>query len=165
MIINPPKHFPQRGIQLVANSKEQLNRTHDDTNAYTNQRSGSQTRSLYLDQIKAVVVTFVIALHVPMAFGMGWFGIRLSGLIESDPLFKGFFTWYSYIINSFIMYMMFLISGYFVPRSVAKKGVLRYLKERLIRLGIPFLVGLLLINNASYLGPPEKLKTTAAQWF
>ena len=44
----------------------------------------------------------------------------------------------------------FLMSSYFVPRSVAKKGVATYLKERLIRLGIPFLVGLLLINNQAY---------------
>ena len=49
------------------------------------------------------------------------------------------------------MYTMFLISGYFVPRSVHKKGVLRYLKGRLLRLGIPFLTGLLLLNNASKL--------------
>lgn len=52
--------------------------------------------------------------------------------------------------NTFYMCMLFLISGYFVSRSVAKKGVSSYLRERLIRLGVPFLVGLLLINNLSF---------------
>ena len=44
---------------------------------------------------------------------------------------------------------MFLISGYFVPSSVHKKGVLRYLQGRLQRLGIPLVTGMLLINNSS----------------
>ncbi len=107
-------------------------------------------RSLYLDQIKAVVVALVIALHVPIAFGggIGWLGVRIPVEESVGPFFKGFFTWYMYAINSFIMPMMFLISGYFVPRSVHKKGVVHYLKDRLFRLGVPFLVGMLLINNS-----------------
>lgn len=109
-------------------------------------------RSLYLDQIKAFIVALVIALHVPMAFdGIGWIGVRIPVEGTVGPFFKGFFAWYGYAINSFIMYMMFLISGYFVPRSVHKKGVKRYLKDRLLRLGVPFLVGMMLINNSSLL--------------
>ena len=106
-------------------------------------------RSLYLDQIKAVIVALVIALHVPIAFSVGWIGVRIpvEGIV--GPFFTGFFRWYGYAINSFIMPMMFLISGYFVPRSVHKKGILRYLQGRLQRLGIPLVAGMLLINNSS----------------
>ena len=109
----------------------------------------SLKRSLYLDQIKAVIVALVIALHVPIAFSFGWIGVRIpvEGIV--GPFFTGFFRWYGYAINSFIMPMMFLISGYFVPRSVHKKGVLRYLQGRLQRLGIPLVAGMLLINNSS----------------
>lgn len=49
------------------------------------------------------------------------------------------------------MCMLFLLSGYFVPRSVHKKGIARYLKDRLLRIGVPFIIGLLLINNAAVL--------------
>ena len=109
-------------------------------------------RSLYLDQIKAVMVALVIAIHVPFTFSdMGWMGARIPIEGTVGPVFGGFFRWYMYAINSFIMPMMFLISGYFVPRSVHKKGVARYLKDRLARLGIPFLAGILLINNGSVL--------------
>ena len=113
------------------------------------QLSMSLKRSLYLDQIKAVIVALVIALHVPIAFSFGWIGVRIpvEGIV--GPFFTGFFRWYGYAINSFIMPMMFLISGYFVPRSVHKKGVLRYLQGRLQRLGIPLVAGMLLINNSS----------------
>ena len=76
-------------------------------------------RSCYLDQIKAVIVALVIALHVPMAFGgMGWIGVRIPVEGAVGPVFGGFFAWYSYAINSFIMPIMFLVSGYFVSRSV-----------------------------------------------
>ena len=122
-----------------------------ETRSIANRESMSLKRSLYLDQIKAVVVALVIAIHVPIAFSVDWFGVHIPVEQSIGPFFKGFFAWYSYAINSFIMPMMFLISGYFVPPSVYKKGVVRYLKVRLIRLGIPFSVGLLLINNASYL--------------
>ena len=114
--------------------------------------SVSLKRSLYLDQIKAVMVALVIAIHVPFTFsGMGWMGahIPVEGIV--GPAFGGFFRWYMYAINSFIMPMMFLISGYFVPKSVHKKGIARYLKSRLARLGIPLLAGILLINNGSIL--------------
>ena len=107
-------------------------------------------RSLYLDQIKAVIVALVIAIHVPMAFlDIGWIGVHIPIEGSVGPFFTGFFRWYGYALNSFIMPMMFLISGYFVPRSVQKKGVLQYLQGRLQRLGIPLVAGMLLINNSS----------------
>ena len=55
----------------------------------------SLKRSLYLDQIKAVVVALVIAIHAPMAFSVGWFGVQISVEQSVGPLFKGFFAWYS----------------------------------------------------------------------
>ena len=112
----------------------------------------SLKRSLYLDQIKAVIVALVIAIHVPMAFfDIGWIGVHIPVEGSVGPFFTGFFRWYGYALNSFIMPMMFLISGYFVPRSVHKKGVLQCLQERLQRLGIPLVAGMLLINNSSIL--------------
>lgn len=108
-------------------------------------------RSQYLDQVKAVIVALVIAVHVPMAFSVGWIGVHIPVEGTVGPVFKGFFAWYPHAIHSFIMPTMFLISGYFFPRSVHKKGVKRYLKDRLRRLGIPFLAGLLIINNSSVL--------------
>ena len=112
----------------------------------------SYKRSLYLDQIKAVMVALVIAIHVPVAFfPSGWSGVHISVQELAGSEFVGFFNWYIYAINSFIMPTMFLISGYFVPGSVQRRGVLQYLKGRSLRLGLPFMVGLLLVNNVSLL--------------
>ena len=130
---------------------EQRSDNSGESGSAATQQSMPLKRSLYLDQIRAVVVALVIAIHVPMAFSVGWFGVHIPVETSVGAFFNGFFAWYAYAINSFIMPMMFLIAGYFVPRSVHKKGVVRYLKARLVRLGVPFLAGLLLINNASYL--------------
>ena len=123
-----------------------------ETRSMSIQLSMSLKRSFYLDQIRAVIVALVIALHVPMAFwDISWIGVLIPVEGTVGPFFLGFFRWYAYAINSFIMPMMFLISGYFVPRSVYAKGISHYLQRRLQRLGIPFILGMLVINNSSIL--------------
>jgi peptidoglycan/LPS O-acetylase OafA/YrhL len=118
----------------------------------TYQQISTNKRVLYFDQIRALMIALVIAVHVfPLAFTSGWIGVRIPTAGSADGLFGvagGFFLYYC---NSFFMCMLFLLSGYFVPRSVHKKGIACYLKARLLRIGIPFLVGLLFINNASVL--------------
>ena len=116
-------------------------------------QTSTKKRVLFIDQIKAVMIALVIAEHVLLAIRIpgAWFGIHIPSDGSAHPLFIGISSWSLYFFNTFFMYMLFLISGYFVPRSVHKKGVTRYLKERLLRIGIPFLFGLLLINSSSWL--------------
>ena len=99
------------------------------------------------------MIALVIAEHVLFAMLIPgvWFGIQIPSDGSHHPLFTGISSWSVYFFNTFFMYMLFLVSGYFVPRSVHKKGVVRYLKERLLRIGIPFLFGLLAINGFSLL--------------
>ena len=50
----------------------------------------------------------------------------------------------------FFMSLMFLISGLFVPASLAHKGSIRFLRDRLVRLGIPFVVAAALLAPIAY---------------
>ena len=122
-----------------------------DTNPMTYQQFSTNKRVLFFDQIRALMIALVIVVHVSMAFGTSWMGVRIPIEGTAVPLFGGISIWFGYLCNTFFMYMLFLLSGYFVPRSVHKKGIAHYLKDRLRRIGIPFLVGLLFINNASWL--------------
>ena len=97
------------------------------------------------------MVALVIAVHVTVVFRFGWFGVYIPIDVPRYPLFAGMAVWLLFFCNSFFMYMLFLISGYFVPLSVHKKGIVKYLKERMLRIGLPFLFGLLLINSSSWL--------------
>jgi hypothetical protein len=118
----------------------------------TYQQISTTKRVLFFDQIRALMIALVIAVHVfPLAFTSGWFGVRIPTAGSADAFFGVAGGFFLYFCNSFFICMLFLLSGYFVPRSVHKKGVAHYLKDRLRRIGIPFLVGLLLINNASWL--------------
>ena len=114
------------------------------------QKSAKQ-RVLFFDQIKAVMIALVVLCHVTLTFFPegSFMGIGFVGRSQPNWL-TGFDLALVDFFNTFYMCMLFLISGYFVPRSVAKKGVSTYLRERLIRLGVPFLVGFLLINNLAY---------------
>ena len=117
----------------------------------TNQQISTKQRVLFFDQIRALMIALVIAVHVPMAFGISWMGVRIPIEGAAVPFFGGISIWFGYFCNTFFIYMLFLLSGYFVPRSVHKKGIANYLKDRLRRIGIPFLIGLFLINNAAWL--------------
>ena len=118
----------------------------------TFQQISTNKRVLFFDQIRALMIALVIAMHVvPLAFTSGWIGVRVPTTGSPDAFFGVAGGFFAYFCNTFFMCMLFLISGYFVPRSVHKKGIARYLKDRLLRIGVPFLVGLLLINNASVL--------------
>ena len=117
----------------------------------TDQHPGTAKRVLFFDQIKALMIALVIAVHVFLAFLGDWLGVHIGMSSSPHPLFVGVAVWVMSFSNTFFMCMLFLLSGYFVPRSVHKKGVLRYLQDRLLRLGLPFMGGMLLINNVSVL--------------
>ena len=117
----------------------------------THRQASTKKRLLFIDQIKAVMIALVIAVHVTVVFRFGWFGIYIPIDVPHHPFFAGIAVWLLFFCNSFFMYMLFLVSGYFVPRSVHKKGIVKYLKERLLRIGLPLLFGLLLINSSSWI--------------
>ena len=48
--------------------------------------------------------------------------------------------------QAFFMGMFFLISAYFVPRSYNRKGIRVFLKDRLLRLGIPVAIYFFIIS-------------------
>jgi peptidoglycan/LPS O-acetylase OafA/YrhL len=52
--------------------------------------------------------------------------------------------------DSFFMPLMFLLAGLFVRRSLARKGLGRYLADRALRLGVPLLLGIVTVVPLSY---------------
>jgi glucan biosynthesis protein C len=52
--------------------------------------------------------------------------------------------------DTFFMPLLFFVSGLFVWRSLSRKGVASFLLGRLTRLGIPFLVGVVVLTPIAY---------------
>ena len=86
-----------------------------------------------LDQIKAIMIALVIATHTILVGTL--FSTDLKQIIESAPNYEAISFWFGWICNTFYMNILFLISGYLVPYSVNKRGVVmpRYSCQKVSR--------------------------------
>lgn len=98
-----------------------------------------QSRTDFIDRLRVVLTVLVIVHHAAITYGGsgGWFYREVTddGLPSSMAL-----TLLTAVNQAFFMGMFFLLAGYFTPASLARKGVARYLGDRLIRLGVPLLI-------------------------
>ena len=98
-------------------------------------------RIYFLDNFRAVVIFLVIVLHTSityMAFAPEWWYVL-------DPQNSLFFTAVVLLIDVPIMLILFFIAGYFACPSLAKRGPTRFLKDKFIRIGLPWLFGALIL--------------------
>ncbi|MGD9381691.1 MAG: acyltransferase family protein [Candidatus Thorarchaeota archaeon] len=119
--------------------------------------SESQTKRLvFLDNMKIFFVILVIFTHVMVTYGGRGSWYYYATLNETFPV-DIVATIALYMIAGIaaiflpsIMGLFFLMGGYFSPRSLERKGVPSFWKERILRLGIPVLLYVLLINPIFY---------------
>ncbi|NVM44244.1 MAG: acyltransferase family protein [Candidatus Lokiarchaeota archaeon] len=109
-------------------------------------------RLIFLDNIKVLFAILVIFTHVRVSYGgEGWW-YYISTLNESNPvdtftiIFFYMIAGIGGIFQASLLGLFFLMGSYFTPKSYDRKGVLAFWKERLIRLGIPVLLYVLVVN-------------------
>ncbi|MEU8322272.1 acyltransferase [Nonomuraea sp. NPDC048881] len=107
------------------------------------------TRLLAVDNLRVLLTALVVAHHVAVTYGNIplWYytepaadpsGTALDILVVFDQaFFMGFF---------------FLVSGFFTPGSHDRKGGRAFVRDRLVRLGVPLLVFLLLLRPLLTIG-------------
>ncbi|MGD8535217.1 MAG: acyltransferase family protein, partial [Candidatus Aminicenantes bacterium] len=111
------------------------------------QKSKSPSSRLYfVDNLRVLIISLVVAHHAGQPYGPTGGEWPLFSP-ERSPLLGPFFS----VNASFFMGLLFLISGYFVPGAFDRKGAGIFLKDRLLRLGIPLLfIGLLTFGPLTY---------------
>ena len=115
--------------------------------------------SLAIDNLRAVVILLVLAFHSvlaylnflpphPFAFDQPPFLWRSFPIVDSARWmgFDLFCAW----LDVFLMSFFFLVSGLFVWPSVSRKGAWIFLSDRLLRIGVPFLVVALLLMPVTH---------------
>jgi glucans biosynthesis protein C len=129
----------------------------------------STSRScLALDNLRAVVILIVLAFHSMLAY-IQWTPARTAGFDDPPYGWRVFpivdsHRWFGFDLfcawqDVYLMSLMFLLSGLFVWPSLERKQSWRFVRDRLSRLGIPFVFGVVvLIPLAIY---PVYLATTA----
>ncbi|MFW9824929.1 MAG: acyltransferase family protein, partial [Candidatus Thorarchaeota archaeon] len=101
-------------------------------------------RMLFLDNLKILLTILVIMHHTMMAYGV--LGDWYFKDPNTDEISSTIFIFLSGLNQGFFMALFFFISAYFVPESYNRKGPKKFLKDRFIRLGIPFLIYIAIIN-------------------
>jgi len=112
--------------------------------------TGSKSRLAVLDNLRTGLIVLVVLHHVAMAYGAAGLGFYYVEL-HPDGFSRGLLI---FVLSNQAWFMggFFLVAGYLTPASLDRKGARRFLSGRLIRLGIPLAVYVLLLNPLSTLG-------------
>ncbi len=102
-------------------------------------------RLLYIDNLRLLIIAFVVIQHLAVTYsGMGsWYYMdgRPLGIAQTAA-----FGFYQSFTQGYFMGFLFLIAGYFIPGAYDKKGFGKYMKDRFIRLMVPALFYMFIIN-------------------
>lgn len=103
-----------------------------------------KTRLLFIDNLRILLISLVVVQHLAVTYG------ALGSWYYRDPatnaLTGSLLTLLAGIGMAVGMGFFFLIAGYFTPGPYDRKGTGSFLRDRLIRLGIPLLLYDLLID-------------------
>jgi peptidoglycan/LPS O-acetylase OafA/YrhL len=108
-----------------------------------------RTRLQYLDNLRVLLTVLVVLHHAALTYG----NIPLWYYSEPAQDASGGLLDVLVMLNqTFFMGLFFMISGYFVPGSYDRKGARSFIRGRLVRLGIPLLLFLLVLRPIVGLG-------------
>ena len=108
-------------------------------------------RLYFADNLRTYLITLVVLHHLAIVYtGAGAFYYVEPTPI--DQLALAVLVIFIAINQAYFMGLLFLISAYFSPGSLERKGVRRFVKDRLIRLGIPLLIFFFVLNPIAAIG-------------
>jgi peptidoglycan/LPS O-acetylase OafA/YrhL len=128
------------------------------------------SRNAYLDHIRVFLTVMVVMAHSAITYGSigGWYTFEVKTTDLSLPV-QAIYVAFNAVNQSYFMGMFFLMAGYFTPFSLLRKGFGRFANDRLVRLGIPLLLFVVLLHPFTA-GMGEEMKGTypfwgVVQWF
>jgi glucan biosynthesis protein C len=95
-------------------------------------------RLLFVDNLRVFLTILVLLHHLMITYAASGSWIYVEG--RQDVITDAIGNWFCFINQSYFMSLFLLISAYFVPGSYERKGTRQFLKDRLIRLGIPLAI-------------------------
>jgi glucan biosynthesis protein C len=110
------------------------------------------TRLDYIDTLRVLLTILVIAHHAGQAYGPTGGDWPIFNQ-QRAAILGPFFT----VNASFFMGLFFLISGYFLPGAYDRKGARSFLRDRLLRLGVPLLITALMFALLGYFSEDRQI--------
>ncbi|MFC7331332.1 acyltransferase family protein [Marinactinospora rubrisoli] len=119
----------------------------------------------FVDNIRVALTVLVVLHHVAVTYGT--FGLWFYSEPATDPSAAAL-DLFVVANQAYFMGLFFLISGFFVPGSLDRKGPRPFLRDRLVRLGVPLLGFLLFLRPLLTTGTYEDLRAAGHDmpyWF
>ncbi|HEU0001715.1 MAG TPA: acyltransferase family protein [Ktedonobacteraceae bacterium] len=101
-------------------------------------------RLLFVDNLRILLICGVVVQHLSVTYGAA--GSWMYTDPATDQFASTFLSVYNLIPMAVGMGFFFLLAGYFTPTSYDRKGGAAFVRDRIIRLGIPWLVYSLLLE-------------------
>jgi len=101
-------------------------------------------RLFYIDNLRILLIVLVVLHHLAITYGAPGDWPYREG--QPDMVASVVFALFGAINQAFMMGFFFMISGFFTPGSYDRKGGGPFLKDRLLRLGIPVLFYIAIID-------------------
>src|SRR5271157_4133423 len=132
---NPRSVDPATDAQQVETTQQS---TGDEAGAILKPASAAKSsRLFFVDHLRAFLIILVIMHHLAITYGAsGSFYYHDT----TNTLTALLLTILVTIDQAFFMGLFFLISAYFTPGAYDRKGTGPFLRDRLLRLGIPLLI-------------------------
>ena len=121
----------------------------------------SQPRLFFVDNLRVLLITLVFIVHIGLTYGSPSGAWYYQEAVAGMPTAAVYLVFQG-LIQAFFMGLLFLISGYFTAPAYDRKGHRYFLRDRLVRLGVPMamFVGLVepavdyvvALNNGSFHG-------------
>jgi peptidoglycan/LPS O-acetylase OafA/YrhL len=114
----------------------------------------ASARDASFDYLRAFIVLLVLLHHSVLAYAVMWpaqpsiFKILPAPIV--DPQRWAGFDVLAVFNDTFFMALMFLLSGLFVWPSLERKGGAKFLRDRFLRLGVPFAVAAGILAPLAY---------------
>jgi glucan biosynthesis protein C len=113
--------------------------------------SGKTSRLFFIDHLRAALAILVVLHHVSLVYGAS------APFYYVNPPFNDLLAFRALLVfvlvnQSWFMGAFFLLAGYFTPGSYDRKGQDSFLKDRLLRLGVPLVVFSLVLQPLSLIG-------------
>ncbi|HRW09742.1 MAG TPA: acyltransferase family protein [Caldilineaceae bacterium] len=110
-----------------------------------------RSRLFFIDHLRAALVILVVLHHVAVIYGEG------TAFYYVDPASQESLTYLFLLVfvlanQAWFMGTLFLLAGYFTPGSYDRKGAGAFLKDRLLRLGIPIILWIFVLGPLTSMG-------------
>ncbi|MFZ0547091.1 MAG: acyltransferase family protein [Candidatus Promineifilaceae bacterium] len=115
-------------------------------------RDEGVSRLFYIDNLRAALMILVVLHHVALVYGASLEGYYYVEPPFTDPgAFRALLV-FTLFNQAWFMGAFFLLAGYFTPGSFDRKGAGSFIKDRLLRLGVPLVVFYFVLQPVSFIG-------------